>query len=262
MDRGAWWAIVHGVTKSPTQLSDFTLTFTVLRSQPCSHMRLGFLLSHSWICCSFTQSWLLVTPWTAAHQASPFITISQSLLHLMSTESVMPSNHLILCGPLLHLPFSESGYFSVSWLFISGGQSTGASASASVLPLNIQGWSPLGWTGLISLQTLRSPLQHHSSKPPVLWCSAFFMVQISHPYMNIGKTTALTTRTFVGKLMSLFFNKCLGWSQLCWISFHCTASSLSLDVFLGFPTPWLLWITLQWTWEIRDLFRILVLFFG
>ena len=124
---------------------------------------------------SFSHVWLFATLWTAARQASLSITISQSLLHLMSTESMMPSNHLILCGPLLPLPFSESGYFSVSWLFISGGQSIGASASASVLPLNIQGWSPLGWIGLISLQTLKSLLQHHSSKAqffgaqPFLW---------------------------------------------------------------------------------------------
>ena len=96
---------------------------------------------------------LFATPWTAACQASLSITISQSLLNLMSTEPVMPSSHLILCGPLLPLPFSESGYFSVSWLFISGGQSSGASASALVLLMNIQGWSPSEWTGWISLQS-------------------------------------------------------------------------------------------------------------
>ena len=98
---------------------------------------------------------LFVTPWTTAHQASLSFTISQSLLKLMSIESMMPSNHLILCYPLLLLPsiFPTSGSFSVSWLFTSGGQSIGASALASVLPINIQGWLPLGLTGLISLQS-------------------------------------------------------------------------------------------------------------
>ena len=89
------------------------------------------------------------TPWTEARQASPSITSSQSLLKFMSIESMMPSNHLILCHPLLLL---LSGYFPMNQLFTSGGQSTGVSASAPVLPMNIQDWFPLGWTGLISLQ--------------------------------------------------------------------------------------------------------------
>ena len=97
--------------------------------------------------------WLFVTPWTAAHQTSLSLTISQSLPRFMSTESVMPSNHLILCSPLLLLPlsFPASGTFPMSWLFTSGGQSIGA--SASILPMSIQGWFPLGLTGLISLQS-------------------------------------------------------------------------------------------------------------
>ena len=99
--------------------------------------------------------WFLVTPWTAACQAAPLsLTISQSLLKFMSIESVMLSNHLILCCPFsfcLHsFPASES--FLKCWLFTSGGQSIGASGSAPVLPMNIQGWFPLGLTGLISLQ--------------------------------------------------------------------------------------------------------------
>ena len=96
---------------------------------------------------------LSVTPWTAACQTSLSFTISWSLLKLMSFELVMPSNHLILCCPLLLLPsiFPASGSFPVSWLFASGGQSFGA--SAWVLPMNIQGWFPLGLTGLISLQS-------------------------------------------------------------------------------------------------------------
>ena len=96
----------------------------------------------------------------------------------------------------------------MSQFFASGGQSIGPSASASVLPMNIQDWFPLGWTGWISLQqgTLKSLLQHHSSKTYILWLSAFFMVQLSHPYMTNGKTIALTRQTFVSKVMSLIFN--------------------------------------------------------
>ena len=95
-----------------------------------------------------------VTPWTAARQASLFITNSWSLLKLISIESVMPSNHLILCRPLLLLPsiFPSIRVFSMSQLFASGGQSIGVSASTSVLPMNTQDRSPLGWTGWISLQ--------------------------------------------------------------------------------------------------------------
>ena len=105
--------------------------------------------------------------------------------------------------------FWASGSFQMSEFFTLGGQSIGVSASASVLPMNIQGWFPLGWTGWISLQkqgTLRSLLQHHSSKASILRCSAFFTVQLSHPYMTTGKTIALTRQTFVGKVMSLLFN--------------------------------------------------------
>ena len=92
--------------------------------------------------------------------------------------------------------FPASGSFSMSQLFTSGGQSIGA--SASVLPMSAQGWFPLGFTGLISLQskTLKSVLQHHSSKASVLWHSTFFMVQLSCPYMTAGKTIALTVQTF------------------------------------------------------------------
>ena len=98
---------------------------------------------------------LFATPWTAAHQASLSITNSWSLLKLMSIESVMPSYHLILCGPLLLLPsiFPSIGSFPMSQFFASGGQSIGVSASTSGLPMNAQDWSPLGWTGWISLQS-------------------------------------------------------------------------------------------------------------
>ena len=99
---------------------------------------------------SFSCVKLFATPWTTAHQASLPITNFRSLFKLMSFESVMPSNHLILCHPLLFLPsiFPNIRVFLMSQFFTSGGQNIGASAAASVLPMNIQGWFPLGWTGL------------------------------------------------------------------------------------------------------------------
>ena len=122
----------------------------------------------------------------------------------------MPSNYLILCCPLFLLPQSvpTSGSFLMSQFFASGGQSIGVSVSASVLPVNIQDWFPLGLTGLISLLSkgLKSLLQHHSSKASVLPCSAFFMVQLSHLYMTTRKIIALTIWTLVSKVMSLLFN--------------------------------------------------------
>ena len=103
--------------------------------------------------------------------------------------------------------FPASGSFPVSWFFTSGGQRLGASASASVLPVNIQDWFPLGFTGLFLLSKgLWRVFQRHSLKTSILWCSALFMVQLSHPYMTTGKTIALTLQTFVGKVMSLLFN--------------------------------------------------------
>ena len=117
------------------------------------------MLTTKSICCSVIQSlsriWLFVIPWTAAHQASLSFTISWSLLKLMSIESVMPSNHLILCHPLLLLPsiFPSIRVFSNESALTSGGQSIGASASTSVIPMNIQDWFPLGLIGLISLQS-------------------------------------------------------------------------------------------------------------
>ena len=117
------------------------------------------------------------------------------------------------CHPAISssvVPFSScpqslpaSGSLPVRQLFTWGGQSTGVSASALVLPINTQDWSPLGWTGWISLQSKglsRVFFQHHSSKTSILWHSAFFAVQLSHPYMTTGKTIALTRRTFVGKV--------------------------------------------------------------
>ena len=104
--------------------------------------------------------------------------------------------------------FPASPSFQMSQFFPSGGQSIGISVSASVLPLNIQDWFCLGWTGWISLLSkgLSSLLKHYSSKASVLQCSAFFIVQVSHPYMTTGKAIAFTRQTFVGKVMSLLFN--------------------------------------------------------
>ena len=125
----------------------------------------------------------------------------------------MPSNHLIFCHPLSsHFqPFPATRFFQMSQFFSLGGQSIGVSASATVLPRNIQDWFPLvGLVGtpcsLRSQRTLKSLLQHHNSKASILWCSVFFVVQLSHPYMTTGKTIALTRQTFVGKVMSLLFN--------------------------------------------------------
>ena len=163
---------------------------------------------------SLSRVWLFVTPWTAARQSSLSITNYRSLLKLMSIELVMPSNHLILCRPLLsHLQsFPASGSFQVSYLFPSGGLSIGTSASISVPPMNIQNWfwmfpKGMDWLDLLAVQgTRKSLLQHHSSKASVLRHSAFFTVQLSHPYMTTRKTIALTRWTFVGKVMSLLFN--------------------------------------------------------
>ena len=151
-------------------------------------------------------------PWTIAHQASLSFTISQSFLKLMSFESVMPSNHLILCHLLLLLPsvLPSIRVFSNESVLCIRAQSIEVSDSASVLPMNIQDWFPLGLTGWLSLQAKGlsrvSSNKHHSSKASILWRSAFFIVQLSHPYMTTGKTIALTRWTFThnSKIMFLF----------------------------------------------------------
>ena len=139
---------------------------------------------------SYSRVQLFVIPWTAAHQASLSITNSCGLLKLMSIESMMPSNHLILCHPLLFLPsiFPSIGSFPMSQ-FSSGGQSIGVSASASVLPNEYSRLISfrIDWLDLLAVQeTLKSLLQHHSSKVSILQCSALFLVQLSHPYMTTG----------------------------------------------------------------------------
>ena len=126
---------------------------------------------------------------------------SSQWCHPTISSSVIPfSSHL--------QSFSGSGSFPMSQFFASGGQSIGVSASTAVLPMNIQDWYSLELTDyLFAVQgTLKSLLQHHSSKASILQCSAFFVVQLSHPYMTTGKTIALTRWTFVGKVMSLLFN--------------------------------------------------------
>ena len=156
-----------------------------------------------------------MTPWTAAHQASLSITNSQSSLKLMPIESVMPSSHFILCHPLLLQPlippsirvFSNESVLRIRW-------PNYWSFSFSIIPSKeIPGLISfmMDWLDLLAVQgTLKSLLQHHSSKASILPCSAFFTVQLSHPYMTTGKTIALTRRTFVGKVMSLLFNMLSG----------------------------------------------------
>ena len=145
-----------------------------------------------------------MTPWTTARQASLSITSSWSLLKLMSIESVMPSNHLILCCPLL-LPavfpsrvFSSESILHIRWpKYWSFSFSISPSSEYSgLISLRID------WFDLLAVHLL----QHHSSKASILCHSAFFMVQLWHPYMTTGKTIALTRRTFVSKVMSLLFN--------------------------------------------------------
>ena len=147
------------------------------------------------------------TPWTAACQASLSITNSWSLLKFMSLKLVMPSNHLILCCPLLppqSFPASASKesvlcsrwpkYWSFSFNISPSNDYSG--------PISFK----IDWLDILAVQeTLKSLLQHHSSKASILQCSAFFIVQLSHPYMTTGKTIALTRQTFVGKVMSLLF---------------------------------------------------------
>ena len=134
-----------------------------------------------------------------------------------------PSNQW--CHPIISssvIPFSSclqsfpaSGSFLMSQFFISGGLNIGVSASASVLPMNIQNSITfrMNWLDLLAIQgTRKSLLQHHSSKASILWCSAFFIVHLSYPYMTTEKTIALTRRTFVGKKCLCFLICCLGWS--------------------------------------------------
>ena len=170
------------------------------------------------ICChqfsSFqplSRVWLFATPWTAVYQASLSITSSRILLKLISIKLVMPSNYLILCRPLLFLPsifpsirvFSNESALHIRWpKYWSFSYNISPSNEHSrVISFRMDSLD------LLAVQeTLKSLLQHHSSKASILQHSAFFTVQLSHPYMTTGKTIALTRHTFVGKVMSLLYN--------------------------------------------------------
>ena len=152
---------------------------------------------------------LFATPWTAARQASLFFTISQSLLKLMFIESVKSSNHLILCHPLFLLPsifpsirvFSNESGLHIRWTKYWSFSISPSNDYSGLISFRMD------WFDLLAVQgTLKSLLQHHSSKASILRHSGFFMAQLSHPYMTTGKTIVLTRPSFVSKVMSLFFN--------------------------------------------------------
>ena len=163
---------------------------------------------------SLSRVWLFATSWTAARQAFLSITNSWSLRRLMSIELVIPSNHLILCHPLLLLPsifhsirvFSNESALHIRWPKYW-------SFSFNISPSNEHPGLisfRMDWLDLLAVEgTLKSLLQYHSSKASILWHSAFFIVQLSHPYVTTGKTIALTRQTFVDKVMSLLFNMLL-----------------------------------------------------
>ena len=170
---------------------------------------LKFLFSFVSLVQSLSCVQLFATPWTAAHQPPLSFLISWSLLKFMSTESVMPSNHLILCRPLLLSPsifpsirvFSNESPLHFKWPKYWSFSISPSSEYSGLISFRID------WFDLLAVQgTLKSLRQHYSPKTSILQCSAFFMVQLSHPYMTTGKTIALTIQTFVSKLMSLLFN--------------------------------------------------------
>ena len=189
----------------------FSLWYKSVLSSPlfCSSLK-GDGMLHSSVQ-SLSPVWLLVTPWTTARQASLSITNSQSSPKPMSIESVIPSNHLILYRALLLLPsifpsirvFSNELALRIRWQKYW-------SFSFSISPSNEHPGLisfRMDWLDLLAVQgTLKNLLQHHSSKASILWHSAFFIVQLSHPYMTTEKTIALTRWTFVGKIMSLLLN--------------------------------------------------------
>ena len=160
---------------------------------------------------SLSHVWLFATPWIAAHQVSLSITNSQSLLRLMPIESVMPCRHLIPYHPLLLLApippnirvFSNKSTLCMRWTkyWIFSFSISPSNEHPGLISFRMD------WLDLLAVQgTLKSRLQHHRSKASIFLESAFFTVQLSHPYMTSGKTIALTRRTFVGKIMSLLFN--------------------------------------------------------
>ena len=163
---------------------------------------------------SVAQSCLTLQYHRLQHPGLPSITNSRSLLKLMSIESVMPSSHLILCCALL-LPsippsiraFSNESVLRIRWPKYWSFSICPSSEYSGLISFRMD------WLDLLAVQgTVKSLLQCHSSKASILWCSAFFMVQLSHPYMTTGKTIALTRQTSVSKVMSLLFNMLSGWS--------------------------------------------------
>ena len=147
----------------------------------------------------------------AFHAHHQLLEFTQTRVHWVG-DAIQPSHPVVPFSFCLQ-SFPASGSFPMSRLFASGGQSI--RASASVLPVNIQGWFLLGLTGLLVVQgTLRHLLHHHSLKASILQCPVFFLVQLSHPYMTTGKNITLTIWTFVGKVLSLLLQQCQGLSGL------------------------------------------------
>ena len=206
------WNMIKGSIYLLSKLTIYVY-WSELQLQLVGHV-VDFDTNHFGSVQSLSRVQLFVTPWTAACQASLSITNSWSLHKLLSIESVMPSKHLILCHPLLLLPsiFSSISVFSnESVLHIRWPKywSFSFTISPSSEYSGLISFS-MDWLDLFAVQgTLKSLLKHHSSKASVLWCSAFFIVQLSHPYMTTRKTTALTRQTFVGKVMSLMLFKML-----------------------------------------------------
>ena len=202
--REAWRAAVHWFTKSWTRLSDWTMTKKLRLTHSLYNHQFSSVQSLSCV-------QLFATPLTAACQVSLSITNSQSLLKLMSIVLVMPCNHLIFCLPLPLSPsifpsirvFSNESVLHIRWpKYWSFSFSISPSYEYSGL-ISFR----MDWLDLLAVQgTLKTLLQHHSSIASILWHSAFFIVQLSHPYMTTGKNIALTRQTFVGKVMSLLFN--------------------------------------------------------
>ena len=175
----------------------------------CKKSPISRAVQFSSVAQSLSRVWLFETPWTAARQASLSITNSWSLPKLMSIESVMSSNHLILCRTLLLLPsifpnirvFSNESVLHIRWpkYWSFSFSITSSNKYSGLISFRMY------WLDLLGVQgTLKSLLQHHSSKASILRRSAFFIVQLSHPDMTTGKTIALTRCTFVGKIMSTF----------------------------------------------------------
>ena len=199
---------------------------------PVSLASIYFTLGFQRITCVYFSKWrtlqfssvqslshvqLFVTPWTAACQASLSITNSWSSLKLMSIESVVPSSHLILCRPLLLLPsnfssirvFSNESALHIRWPKYWSFRFNISPSNEHPGLISFR----MDWLDLLAVQgTLKKLLQHHTSKASILLCSAFFIVQLSHPDMTTGKTISLTRWTFVGKVMSLLLICCLYWS--------------------------------------------------